>query len=268
MRRPGAEFGGHGEIFRGPRFLNDVILGKNFHFHGQNFWWPFFSHRPGLSDFPFLFPDFSYLCCVKCRIITTLSSQEKPLFLDDTFFTLFVLSRASDNTTYQNIAGTDAWAVPTSNFFGGGLRLRNSFASFKKAVSKHISEKRPCRLLPFSAGQSKLSYKPIPHLGFRYRFWPNYKVTSTWIGRIDMSCAHAQWVANGHCRFIKYSCMTLSIGFDLTQCACAHDMSNRVICRGFLGLLLPLPLHAIRKLTRSEVRPQKTSRSILHVFWN
>jgi len=36
--------------------------------------------------------------------------------------------------------------------------------------------------------------KPTRHLGFRYRFWPKYKVTSTWIGRIYMSCAHAQWV--------------------------------------------------------------------------
>src|SRR6218665_1456047 len=39
-------------------------------------------------------------------------------FLDDTFFTLFVLSRASNNTISQNIGGTDAWAVPTSNLFG------------------------------------------------------------------------------------------------------------------------------------------------------
>ncbi len=36
-RRPGAEFGGDGKIFRGPRFLNDVFFGKNFHFHAQNF---------------------------------------------------------------------------------------------------------------------------------------------------------------------------------------------------------------------------------------
>jgi len=27
-------------------------------------------------------------------------------------------------------------------------------------------------------------------------------VTSTWTGQIDMWCAHAQWVANGYCRFI------------------------------------------------------------------
>ena len=26
----------------------------------------------------------------------------------------------------------------------------------------------------------------------------------------------------------NFSCMTLSIGFDLIQCVCAHDMSNRL----------------------------------------
>ena len=42
-------------------------------------------------------------------------------FLYDTFLTLFVLSRASDNTrpTSQNIGGTDAWAVPHLKFLGG-----------------------------------------------------------------------------------------------------------------------------------------------------
>src|SRR6218665_488697 len=36
-RRPGAEFGGGGNFFRGPRLLNQVFFGKSFHFHGQNF---------------------------------------------------------------------------------------------------------------------------------------------------------------------------------------------------------------------------------------
>jgi len=54
----------------------------------------------------------------------TLSSQEKQLFQKRVpfmtpFFTLFVLSRASDNTTSQNIEGTDAWAVPHLTFLGG-----------------------------------------------------------------------------------------------------------------------------------------------------
>src|SRR6218665_3829723 len=34
------------------------------------------------------------------------------------FFTLFILSRASDNTTSLNIGGTSAWPSPTSNFLG------------------------------------------------------------------------------------------------------------------------------------------------------
>src|SRR6218665_3975501 len=35
------------------------------------------------------------------------------------FFTLFMLSRTSDNTTSQNIVGTNAWAVPPSQILGG-----------------------------------------------------------------------------------------------------------------------------------------------------
>src|SRR6218665_2990156 len=33
-------------------------------------------------------------------------------------FTRFILSRASENTTSQNIGGTDAWAVPHLKFLG------------------------------------------------------------------------------------------------------------------------------------------------------
>ena len=58
---------GDGKIFRGPRFLNDVFLGTiKFPFSRPKFLMTFFSHSPGFSDFPFLFPDFSYLYCV-CR---------------------------------------------------------------------------------------------------------------------------------------------------------------------------------------------------------
>src|SRR6218665_92483 len=42
----------------------------------------------------------------------TLSSQEKH------FFSLFILSHTSDNTTSQNIGGADAWAVPHLKFWG------------------------------------------------------------------------------------------------------------------------------------------------------
>jgi len=35
------------------------------------------------------------------------------------YFTQFVLSHASDNTTSRNIGGTDARAVPLTSNFGG-----------------------------------------------------------------------------------------------------------------------------------------------------
>src|SRR6218665_2353791 len=50
-------------------------------------------------------------------------------FLMTLFFTLFILSRTSDNTTSKHIGGTEAWESPTSNFWGTvspvplGLRL-------------------------------------------------------------------------------------------------------------------------------------------------
>jgi len=48
----------------------------------------------------------------------TLSSQEKHLF-----FTLFILSRTSNNTTSQNIGGTNAWTVPPPQTFGETVHL-------------------------------------------------------------------------------------------------------------------------------------------------
>ena len=51
----------------------------------------------------------------------TFSSREKPISENNSFltplFTLFVLSRTSNNTTSQNIGGTDAWAVPHLKFW-------------------------------------------------------------------------------------------------------------------------------------------------------
>src|SRR6218665_833868 len=91
--------GGTKKIFRGP------ISGKISIFRVKISDDLFFSHRPGSSDFSFLFPNFPYVYYVKFRM--TLSSQEKTQI-----FTLFMVSRTSDNTTSQNIGGTNAWAVP------------------------------------------------------------------------------------------------------------------------------------------------------------
>ena len=48
----------------------------------------------------------------------TTGTSQKNFFMTP-FFTLFVFSRASDNTTSENIGGTDAWAVPHLKFLGG-----------------------------------------------------------------------------------------------------------------------------------------------------
>ena len=105
-RRPGAEFGGDGKFVCGPKFLNYVFFWKKFSLSRQKILMTFFNNRPGFSDFYSLFSDFY---CVKCRIWPFLHKKHhyfRTKFLDDTyFFTLFVLSRPSDNTTFQNIGG-------------------------------------------------------------------------------------------------------------------------------------------------------------------
>ena len=113
-RIPGAEFGGTGT----DQDFWMMFFRKKNQFHAQN---TFFSHRPCFSHFPYLFSDFPHLYCMKCRMWPFLHKKNtyfRKEFLDDTFFTLFVLSRASNDTISQNIGGTDAWAVPTSNLFG------------------------------------------------------------------------------------------------------------------------------------------------------
>ena len=72
---------------------------------------PFFSH---------IFRMFTMLNVVYDHFLT-----RKP-----SYFSLFILSRTSDNTTSQNIGGTNAWAVPPPQILGGrppslplGLRL-------------------------------------------------------------------------------------------------------------------------------------------------
>jgi len=46
--------------------------------------------------------------------------------------------------------------------------------------------------------------KPFRHLSFQDRSDLSTLVTSTWFGRIDISCAHVQWVVNGYYRFMKF----------------------------------------------------------------
>src|SRR6218665_1592026 len=91
----------------------------------------------------------------------TLSLQKTPLFKKSCFmtpfFTLFVLSRASDNTTSQNVGGgTDAWAVPPPQIWGGGvppvpLGLRSALHS-----SPSLRRSPPSPPLPPSPPSSSL----------------------------------------------------------------------------------------------------------------
>src|SRR6218665_3618493 len=54
------------------------------------------------------------------RIFTLLNVVHHPFLKRKTpFFTLFIFSRTSDNTTSQNIGGTNAWAVPPPQTLGG-----------------------------------------------------------------------------------------------------------------------------------------------------
>jgi len=84
--RPGAEFGGDGQIFRGPKFLNDVFFGKNFHFHAQ------FTRKSTISEKNSLTTPISLLCS---------SFRTRPTTL-----------------LLKILGGTNAWAVPHLKFWG------------------------------------------------------------------------------------------------------------------------------------------------------
>ena len=117
-RRPGVEFGGDGKNFHNPRFLNDAFFGKNFHLQGKHFWWLFLVIDQVFRIFPLFSQIFCNLYYIKMSYMTLSSQQKTPFFRPS----LFILSRASDNTTSQNILGTDAWAVPPLQILGDAPR--------------------------------------------------------------------------------------------------------------------------------------------------
>jgi len=111
--------------FRRPRFQNYVLVGKNSHFHAQNFK---ISHDLFLvidHDFR-IFHIFFYIFHIfsACNVIyDPFSTRKTPISgnnsLYDTFLLLCSCFRTHPtNTTFQNIGRTDAWAVPHLNFFG------------------------------------------------------------------------------------------------------------------------------------------------------
>src|SRR6218665_476712 len=102
-RRPRAEFGGTKKFFRGP------ISGKISIFRVQISDDLFFSHRPGSSDFFHIFRMFTMLNVVYDHFLTRKTQ----------FFTLFMLSRTSDNTTSQNIGRDQCMGGPPTSSFEG-----------------------------------------------------------------------------------------------------------------------------------------------------
>ena len=120
-RRPGAEFGEDTEKNSLSEISEWRFLGKNFHFHVQNFWWPVLVIHHVFRIFPVFFLIFHIFTA--CNVVCDPSSREKPLFQKIIpWWHLFLLCSCfcahPANTTSQNIRGTDAWAVPHLKFGG------------------------------------------------------------------------------------------------------------------------------------------------------
>src|SRR6218665_553904 len=64
----------------------------------------------------------------------TLSSKK------NTFITLFILSRTSDNTTSQNIGETNAWAVPHLKLWGARPPSPPRFPPLRTAATQFASQ--------------------------------------------------------------------------------------------------------------------------------
>ena len=96
-------------VWGGLKIFSRTEISEKCPFSRQKFLMTFLSHRPGFSDFLFLFPDFTMLNVVYDVFLT----RKTP------FLTLFILQRASDNITSPNIGGTDAWAVPPPQILRG-----------------------------------------------------------------------------------------------------------------------------------------------------
>src|SRR6218665_1646918 len=104
--------GGKEIFFHEPRFLNDDFSEKIPIFTAKISDDLFLVVDQVFLNFAFLFPDFPYLCYVKCRII-----YDPFLTRNTPFSTLFILLRASDNTASPSIGGDGCMErLPISNF--------------------------------------------------------------------------------------------------------------------------------------------------------
>ena len=95
--------------------LNDTFSGKNFNFHAENFL------RPSSLVIDQVFQIlrfFTLLNVVYDLFFTRKSTISEKNSLIAPFFTLFVLSRASNNTTSLNIGGNQYMGRPPPQIFG------------------------------------------------------------------------------------------------------------------------------------------------------
>ena len=100
---------GDGNKILRTKFSNDFFRKQKFHFIAQNFWWRFLVVNSILSV--------STVWNLTIFLTKNLYFRTKNSSLR-LFFSQFVLCLISNNSTSRNIGGTDALAVPISNFGG------------------------------------------------------------------------------------------------------------------------------------------------------
>jgi len=113
-RRLGVEFEGTEKISRRTKFSNDLFVEK-IPFYRPKFLTTFFSHRSILSVSTVLnrkYNIYDPFSLQKTSISQKMFSSFTPCFSQ------LVLCLTSNNSTSQNIGGTDAWAVPHLKFEG------------------------------------------------------------------------------------------------------------------------------------------------------
>ena len=96
------------------KFIRDPISGKISIFRVNISDDPFFSLRPGSSDFPFLFPHFPYVYYVKCRTCIWPFPHKK----NTIFHSVHTFMHTRQNC-FSKYWGTNAWAVPRPQILGG-----------------------------------------------------------------------------------------------------------------------------------------------------
>src|SRR6218665_1262750 len=101
-----------------------TFFSEKFPFSRPKILMTFFSHRPGFSDFPFLFPDSPYLYCVKCRIHDPFFTRKNTISKKNSLTTPFLYSvrtfaRIRPTTLLLKILGGRMHGPSLISNFGG-----------------------------------------------------------------------------------------------------------------------------------------------------